>query len=243
MSGEPIEFRAAKSGLSIADWLAARIRHDAVICAGAAVVLLLCGIGATVGTFGFFWGVFACGLGRWVAAGIALAIVAGVFVLERKYDGDHTEPVTVDAGPRGTITLRLSRLTGNSWLMFFDRPGGGDLNPGIRFITGLLLLAPRLFAVGRRMWERSRQMKRLDVHAAAAGLDALMQAGKRVDIGELLQEFPNNDPQRFVSDLTAVDGVVLLASEPPGLTLAPSVAEDYETWKKEIRQKRRSERY
>lgn len=243
MSGEPIEFRTTKSGLSITDWLAARIRHDALICAGAAVVLLLCGIGATVGTFGFFWGVFACGLGRWIAAAVALAIVAGLFLLQRKYSGDHTEPVAVDAGPRGRVTLRLSRLTGNSWLMFLDRPGGGDLNPVIRVATSLAMLAPRLFAVGRLMWGRSRQMKRLDVHAVAAGLDVLMQAGKRVDIGDLLQEFPNSDPQRFVSDLTAVDGVVLLASDPPGLTLAPSVAEDYEAWKKEIRKKRRAERY
>lgn len=249
MSDEPIEFRAAKSGLNVADWLAARMRHDAAICAGAAVVLLLCGVAATVGTFGFTWGVLLllnlaiCGfVPKSVAALIALAIVAGLFLLQRWYDGDHTEPVTVDAGARGTVTLRLSRLTGNSWLMFLDRPGG-DLNPFVRFVTTLMLLAPRLFAVGRRMWDRSRRMKRLDVHAVAAGLDALMQSGKRVDIGELVQDFPNNDPQRFIGDLTAIDGVVLLASDPPGLTLAPSVAEDFEAWKSEIRKKRRTAKY
>ncbi len=242
MSDEPpIEFRAAKSGLSITDWLAGRVRQDAAICTGAAVLLWGCGAAGTLGLFGFLWGVFACGLGKWGALPAA-GVVVGLFVIQKRYDGDHVEPVTVDAGPRGTVTLRLSRLTGNSWLMYLER-STGDLNPVVRVATTLALLAPRLIAVGRLMWSRWRRLKAFDVKTVAAGLDVLMQSSNRVAIGDLLQEFPNVEPQRFMNELTAVDGVVLLGSDPPGLTLAPSLAEDYETWKKALRKKRRPAAY
>lgn len=244
MSGEPpIEFRAAKRGLSVSDWLAARLRHDATICTGAAALLLACGAFATLVTFLFVWGVLSgalCGVFPWWFLMIpATGVVAALFVVQRKYDGDHTEPIEVNAGARGLVTLRLSRLTGNSWLLFLDRPQG-EPNPVVRFVTNLVLLGPRLFAVGRLMWRRSRQMKSLDIGAVAGGLDALMQATGRVPIGDLLQDFAGVDPQRFISDLTSIDGVILLASDPPGLTLTPSVAEDYEAWKRDIRKRRRA---
>jgi hypothetical protein len=70
-----------------------------------------------------------------------------------------------------------------------------------------------------------------------------MQSGNRVAIGDLIQEFPDRDPQRLIAELTSLDGVILLSSEPPGLTLAPSIAEDYEAWKKEARRKRRGSGY
>jgi len=243
MSSDPqIEFRAEKPGRTVADWLAVRMRHDAAICAGAAVLLIGGGVAVTLMTFLFFWGVFGCGLGRWIGLALALGIVVGMFFLQKRVDGDPAEPIEVDAGPRGRVTLRLSRLTGNSWLMYLDKPAG-DPNPVVRFATNFALLGPRLFAVGRRMWERSRQMKSLDLRAVANGLDSLMQSGNRVAIGDLIQEFSAADPQRFIGDLTTIDGVVLLTSEPPSLTLTPSVAEDYEAWKRELRKKKRPAGY
>jgi hypothetical protein len=246
MSGEPpIEFRAAKPGLTVADWLAFQLRHDGTIYAGAAALAMFGALVAGLVSLGFVWFVLWVGpfwVGGWIALLLALVAVTGLFLLQRRYDGDHTEPVKVDAGTRGRITLRLSRLTGNSWLMFLDRPSG-DLHPAVRFVLNLFLLAPRLFALGRQMWRRSQRVKTLDLEGVAAALDALMQAGNRVAIGDLIQEFPDRDPQRLLGDLTSLDGVILLSSEPPGLTLAPSVAEDYEAWKKETRKKRRAAGY
>src|SRR5687767_12550733 len=48
----PVEFRAAKSGLSVADWLAVRTRRDARIYAGAGAVLLFGAVLAVFGTYG-----------------------------------------------------------------------------------------------------------------------------------------------------------------------------------------------
>lgn len=242
MASDPqIEFRAERPGRTLADWLAVRMRQDATICAGAAALLIAGGVAVTLMTFLFFWGVFACGLGRWGAIP-AIGVVVGLFFLQRRVDGDPAEPIEVDAGSRGLLTLRLSRLTGNSWLMYLDKPAG-DPNPVVRFATNAALLGPRLFAVGRRMWARSRQMKSLDIGLVASGLDALMQSGNRVAIGDLIQEFSAADPQRFIADLTTIDGVILLTSDPPSLTLTPSVAEDYEAWRRELRKKKRPQGY
>ncbi|HEX6984098.1 MAG TPA: hypothetical protein VF170_01920 [Planctomycetaceae bacterium] len=248
MSGDPIEFRAAKSGLSVADWLAERNRREAMIYAGAAAVLLFCAVLAVFGTYGIALGVLlalnamTCGVWRSLVVLLAFGVVAGLFVLQRQVDGDDLEPVKVDAGPRGVVALRLSRLTGNSWLMFLDNPSA-DFNPVIRFGLNVLLLAPRLARLSGRMWSLSRRMRSMDVGTVGAGLDAMMQSGGRIPIGDLLQEFPSADPQRFLSDLTAVDGVILLSSSPPGLTIAPSLTEEFEAWKKDARRKRRTEGY
>ena len=243
----PIEFRAAKRGLSVADWLAGQSRRDAAIYAGAAVLLLFCSAMAAVATYIFAFLVIwtltyaVCGLGRSWSYLPALAAVIGLFFLQRRFDGDDAELVTVDAGSRGTVKLCLSRLTGSSWLMFLDRPSV-DLNPVARLGLNLAFLVPRLFRVSWRMWGLSRQMNSMNVPAVSAALDTLMQAGGRIGIGDLLQEFPNQDPQSLIADLTSVDGVILLASDPPGLTLSPSFSEDFDAWKRSVRQKRRGEK-
>lgn len=242
MPDDPVEFRAAKPGLAVADWLRVRFRRDAAVCAGAAALLTACGAAATLGLFLFLWGTFSCGLGWQLALIPTIGITAGLFLLQRRYDSEPAELFEIDAGTRGRVKLRLSRLTGNSWLLFLDRPVG-ESNAFMRFCANVGLLAPRLFAVGRRMWKRSRRLKALDVPSVAAGLDGLMQSGRRVSIGEFVQDFPDKDPQRLIEDLTSLDGVVLLASDPPGLTLAPSLVEEFEDWKREARRKRRSPGY
>ena len=57
---------------------------------------------------------------------------------------------------------------------------------------------------------------------------------------EAVQDFSHHDPQRLVENMTTVDGVILLASDPPGLTLSPAFVEDFDAWKAEVRRKRRS---
>ncbi|MGC1272659.1 MAG: hypothetical protein WBC44_03055 [Planctomycetaceae bacterium] len=241
----PIEFRAAKSGLTVADWLADRTRRDATIYAGSAAVLMFCAMLATFGTFGVTAGVLlalnamTCGVWRSLVLLLACGVVAGLFQLQRKVDGDDLEPVQVNAGPRGIVTLQLSRLTGNSWLMFLDNPSV-EFNPIARIGLTVMLLAPRLASLSVRMWRLSRRMQTMDVAAVGAGLDAMMQSGRGISIGELLQEFPNVEPQRFIGDLTIVDGVILLSSDPPSLTVTPSVHEEFDEWKKEVRRKRRA---
>lgn len=241
----PVEFRASGSKSSIATWVAVRSRHDVRIYRGASAILLVAGIFALGATYIFVFlvmmGMF-CGVGRGVWLHLpTLAIVAGLFVLQRRLDGDDAEPIVVDAGPRGFLTLHLSRLTGSSWLMYLDKPAL-ELNPVVRLATNLVLLAPRLFRLSWRMWKLSQRITTMDASAVGAGLDALLQSGGRIAIGELLQEFPNQDPQRFVGDLTTIDGVILLVSDPPGLTLSPAFAEDFEAWKRE-RRKRRAPKY
>jgi hypothetical protein len=239
----PIEFRSAKPGLTIADWLAARSRRDAIIYAGATGLLGVCGVFSLAATYIFtylvLWGLLCGAIPRSLLHLLALGLVASLFPLQRRFDGDDVEPVKVDAGARGELTLRLSRLTGSSWLMYLDKPGG-DLNPLVRVVTNLLFLAPRLFRVSWRMWKLTGRLRSMDTATVAAALDTLMQAGGRIAIGDLVQDFSHHDPQRLVENMTTVDGVILLASDPPGLTLSPAFVEDFDAWKAEVRRKRRS---
>lgn len=244
----PIEFRSSKSGLTIADWLATRARRDAIIYAGATGLLAVCGVFALAATYLFAYLVLrglafaTCDvIPRFLLYLAALAVLVSLFVLQRRFDGDDVEPVNVDAGTRGELTLRLSRLTGSSWLMYLDKPGG-ELNPVIRMVTNLLFLAPRLFRVSWRMWTVTQRLRSMDVATVAAALDTLMQAGGRIAIGEVVQDFPHHDPQRLIENMTTVDGVILLASDPPGLTLSPAFVEDFDAWKAEVRRKRRASR-
>jgi hypothetical protein len=239
----PIEFKSPKAGLTIADWLATRSRRDAIIYAGATGLLALCGVFALAATYIFtylvLWGLVCGFVPRVLLHPLSLAVVVSLFFLQRRFDGSDFEPVHVDAGTRGELTLRLSRLTGSSWLMYLDKPGG-DLNPLLRMVTNLLFLGPRLFRVSWRMWTVTRRLRAMDTSTIAAALDALMQAGGRIAIGEVVQDFPHHDPQQLIENLTTVDGVILLASDPPGLTLSPAFVEDFDAWKAEVRRKRRA---
>ncbi len=245
MSDEsPIEFRSTKSGLTVTDWLADRTRRDATIYAGGAAILMLGAVLATFGTYGIASAVLlglnamTCGVWRSLVLVLAIGVVAGLYVLQRKVDGDDREPVRVDAGSRGKVTLKLSRLSGSSWMLYLDNPSV-DFHPIARIGLNLLLLAPRLASLSMRMWQLSRRMQAMDLAAVGAGLDVLMQTGRAVAIGDLIQEFPNADPQSLVGDLLINDGIILLTGDPPSLTVTPAIDEEYQAWKKEVRRKRR----
>ena len=244
MSDEsPAPPQAARRISPVATWVGEQAGRDAVMYTGAAAILLPCAVAATLGTYFFIFGVlwvlklsfFGSG-GTWVVYLLALAVVGLLFWTNTVVDREEFETYQVDLSTKGMVALHVSRLTGNSWMMLLASPS--DMHALVRIISNALLIGPRLFEMSWAMWKLSRRLRSIDPGPVGKAIGLLMKAGGRVPLAALLEEFPHSDSQRLVDDVTAVDGVVFLSTQPPGLTVTPTLMEEYETWRSERRTRR-----
>ena len=242
VESEPMEFKAVRSRRSPAAWIAERSRRDAQVCAGFAIVLVPCGVAATIGLFAVAFGVLeglnlaTFGVSKWLIALLALGVTFGLVRYGLASARDGRRAIAVVAPNRGPIELRLSRLTGSTWMTLFEN--SADTNPIVRVALNVALLAPRLFLMSRRMWRVSRRLRTLDADVIGRAADLLMSAGRAIRIADLLEEFPETDPQSLIDDLTSLDGVVVLkTADAPALTVTPSFVEEYEAWRKRSRKR------
>ena len=240
------ESQSGPSSRSVAAWLREQTRRDAAIYMTAAIFMAICGLFATILTYLFvclvLFGIL-CGINDsgWVPLLLALPVMAGLWFWHLGFDRPIEQVVRVDAGTRGTVVLRLTHLTGTSWLMFLDRPAE-HMPALVRLVVNMLLLAPRLVSLAWRMANLSRTSQSRDFTNSAPGIARLMQGG-RFPIGDLLQEFPEAEPQHFIGEITSIEGVVFLSGDDPSLTLAPSFHEEFEQWQREHRRSKRSADY
>ncbi|QDT65905.1 hypothetical protein [Calycomorphotria hydatis] len=164
----------------------------------------------------------------------AAGFVFLLFWLNRNVEHDAWAPVRIRNEEVNTV-VRVSQMTGAGWLLLLQSPR--DMNPALRFVTNLLLFAPRLFDLFMAVCKRVISMRTIDLSVCSKAVTLLMNARGRVNLAELVREFPTVNPQDLVDDLSAVDGVVFLTNDPPGVTLSPMVVEEYMQWRDEQRAK------
>lgn len=241
--------RQKSDNRAVENWLREQTRRDAVIYLTVAGLMGLCGFFASIATWIFTSLVclgFSCASLPWsLAMLLGLVVMGGLWFWHLRFDQPIERKIRIEGGPHGKKTLKITPLTGSSWLMFLDRPAE-QMMPITRLVVNLLLLSPRLCTLSWRMGNLSKSCRERDFSTIAAALARLMEGG-RVSIGELLDEFPEADPQRLVSELTGIEGVVLLGGNDPGeqtgLTLTSGFSDEFEQWQREHQRRKRAADY
>ncbi|MEM1062229.1 MAG: hypothetical protein AAGJ97_07870, partial [Planctomycetota bacterium] len=171
--------------------------------------------------------------GGFVAHLAAAAGLVGLFAVARRSTAPPWAPVRVRGETVNTL-VRLSQMTGTGWLILLQ--SDRDLPGPIRIAADVTTFAPRLVQLAYAIGRRSFDIDRIDTVRLGKLVMLLLKARGRVALFELVERFPEDDPQELVDDLAAVEGVVFLTNDPPGVTLTPMVADEYIEWRTKKRQ-------
>lgn len=228
----------------IVAWLRDQTKRDASVYLTAAGFMGVAALFVTLAMFAFICLILLAlsggGLGYYVMIPAALILV-GLWYCHKMFDRPVVRRLEIQTKSRGPVTLKISPLTGTSWLMFLDRPAESE-NPVVRMVLNVLLLVPRLWTLTLRMYEQSQSCGHRDFVMISEGLDRLMQGG-RDPVVDLIDAFPDRDPQKLVGELTNIEGVVVLPGMDPSLTLTPSFMDEFDQWQRDRARNKRSAGY
>lgn len=93
-------------------------------------------------------------------------------------------------------------------------------------ILTLLFTGPRITVECLRLIQKAGRMRRIEIENCSIVLLQAIKLGERLTFESLLDEFSKESLPTLISDLSLIEGVVVLRSDPFGLTLAPHFVEE-----------------
>ena len=213
-----------KQDHAVAAWLEQKLRSAraahrlgaAGLLAVAAVVLLV--------TFALVYAALWLAFG-WRTGSDEVVLWVSLVVLVLLFIGNAT------ADRRELETLSVSAGTFHDRPVHIDIPllgGGSTVNPlapdsarsFVKLIASLLCTGPRLAAAAFGALSKVRRLGAVDVESCAGVLAFLAARDGRVPFAEVVPAVPRgHDVAAVLTQLQEIDGVMLLKSEPPGLSL------------------------
>jgi hypothetical protein len=97
----------------------------------------------------------------------------------------------------------------------------------VKTIANILCTGPRLLTAVPRLLGRARRFSGLDIEGCAAVLAHLANEDGRVPFAKLAAEIPaGHDVSDVLTQLREIDGVMVLKSEPPGMSLGTELRKE-----------------
>ena len=97
-------------------------------------------------------------------------------------------------------------------------------------LLGMLALPQRLFCAAYFAWQRTEQLKTVDVNNCAAVIRLLDRKSERVEVGVLMEELQLSNLEATLRNLSLIDGVMFLAQKTLGLSLTNRLVDDMAEW-------------
>jgi len=216
-----------KAHKPIAAWLHQQVQAHAFASLLGFVGLFALSLLVLVVTFWLINAVLALGFGwlvplshefRWWAS---FGIVGLLFIGNATIDRHYLESVSLTTGAgRDRPVVVIVPFVGV----------GSTLNPlapdsarsSVKLLASVLLAGPRLLQASFRLLGRARRLSTGNLEAGAAVLGVLATEDGRVPIAEVVAVVPSEcDVAQVFTLLQEINAVMLLKSEPPGVTLLP----------------------
>ena len=152
-----------------------------------------------------------------------------LFVAYWRADWQHLENLQFESRGR-LMTARVAALaTGSPFLTLAAGPK--TAHSFVKVLSSIVLIGPALWGTSLRLLARARRLKRLDVGLTAKILAVALKAGRKVPFSDLVERDPNADWERILPALFAVDGIVLIRSEPAGVTVTDDLRNQIAEWR------------
>ncbi len=212
-------------------WFSDQILLQNRLLMGAIAAMAGLGLVATLLEMLIFASILRVGfVGSWIVAflmttGILGAVLFLTFIRLTKQLGDREHELEQDEGitiirtaPTMTAvwTYALGSLeTDQSW---------------VERLLGMLALPQRLFCAAYFAWQRTVQLKAVDMNSCAAVIRLLDRKAERVEVGQLIEELQISDPPATLRNLSLIDGVMFLAQKTLGLSLTNRLVDDMAAW-------------
>jgi hypothetical protein len=97
-------------------------------------------------------------------------------------------------------------------------------------LLGMLALPQRLFCAAYFAWQRTEQLKAINVNDCAAVIRLLDRKAERVEVGLLVEELQLSNLPATIRDLSLIDGVMFLVQKNLGLSLTNRLVDDMTEW-------------
>lgn len=163
----------------------------------------------------------------------SLVIVGLLFAANIVSDREHLENLEFETGDRITISVGIGRALAMGPTMAAAFAGPKNFGSFIKIISTIVLSGPRLFTVAWRFVLKARRLKETKTGSCAKIISSLIKQQSRISFVALSEQHPTIDFQAIIPQLEDIDGVVFLMEEPPGLTVASRLLEDFQEWKTE----------
>lgn len=95
-------------------------------------------------------------------------------------------------------------------------------------IFGMMMLVPRMFWTALYVFDRTKEVKDIDVRECGAMLRYALKKAERVNVDEIAKKRPATDLPRTIRQVSLLDGVVFLTKGKLGFTLANRFKDDLE---------------
>lgn len=219
------------SSRKLAKWLDRKIDSQRKLCWLGAAVSLLIGAVVLYVTFWVAYGViwFAStpfgDLSSTVLTASAATFIVLLFIGNATTDREYLNQLEVSLDPTRGLKVFVARMTGNHFMLGFLDPE--TARSFIKVLTTLLYTGPRAIGQSWRLVDRARQLAGIPRETAAGVMALLLKKEARVPFADLLQTFDERDLLQLLPRMTLIDGVIVLTTPPPGLTLAPSLADEF----------------
>ncbi len=97
-------------------------------------------------------------------------------------------------------------------------------------LLGMLAMPQRLFCAAYFAWQRTEQLKAVDVNDCAAVIRLLDRKAERIEVGQLVEELELPNLEATLRNLSLIDGVMFLAQKTLGLSLTNRLVDAMAEW-------------
>ncbi len=97
-------------------------------------------------------------------------------------------------------------------------------------LLGMLAMPQRLFCAAYFAWQRTEQLKTVDVNDCAAVIRLLDRKAERIEVGQLVEELELPNLEATLRNLSLIDGVMFLAQKTLGLSLTNRLVDAMAEW-------------
>jgi hypothetical protein len=97
-------------------------------------------------------------------------------------------------------------------------------------LLGMLAMPQRLFCAAYFTWQRSEQLKTVDINDCAVVIRLLDRKAERIEVEQLVEELELSNLESTLSNLSLIDGVMFLSQKTLGLSLTNRLVDDMSEW-------------
>lgn len=218
------------------DRLKSKLKHEQLLLWLGALAAL---VGGIIVLFLTFWSTYAIlwfTTYWWLETSHQMRmILAGVFLIllfigNATTDREYLDHIELDISPHRTIEVAVARAAGAGWMLAFSDPKAA--RSSIKMFTTLLYTGPRAVMQSWELVRRAIRLGKIDVDPCANAIGRALKADERVPFESLLTDVPEAFQQKCVEDLSYIEGVVILKSNPVGITLAPEFVQELKAKRK-----------
>jgi hypothetical protein len=161
---------------------------------------------------------------------VAWIVLVLLFVGNWTTDREYLDKLEFEMDGKTRLVVLSATVAGYGALNFLAGPQ--RFHSFVKILTSILYIGPRMCDLVWAQFQRGLRLSRLDAASCSRVIATLTIAGEKVSLADLFEKHHDLDPDRLLSQLHDIDGVLFLTATPPGLSLSTDLREELAEWRR-----------